>query len=171
MGVPFRSFTHHCSRKLKYQQKEAELREQYDEEMKSYKEGETWKAGIVNLIELACGVRMCEMDRALFEITPVPQEKHRKTFRPGSSIAALASKATDTKWLLFELFKEMTSIPSTLWQEFTKTSGKIKREMLTEAMKVQASSDSNFIFLVGQILSDPLSLSLSLSLFLCVVII
>jgi len=49
--------------KLKYKQKEAELREQYDEEMKSYKEGETWK-------------------------------------------------------------------------EFTKTSGKIKREMLTEAMKV-----------------------------------
>jgi len=34
-------------RKLKYKQKEAELREQYDEEMKSYKEGETWKAGRV----------------------------------------------------------------------------------------------------------------------------
>jgi len=50
-------------KKLKYKQKEAELKEQYYEEMKSYKEGETWK-------------------------------------------------------------------------EFTKTSGKIKREMLTEAMKV-----------------------------------
>eukprot|EP00438_Fugacium_kawagutii_P032244 Skav200870 [mRNA] locus=scaffold3562:101031:105775:- [translate_table: standard] len=53
--------------KLKYKQKEAELRASYDEEMKSYKEGDTYKAGCT---------------------------------------------------------------------EFTKTSGKIKKEMLTEAMKV-----------------------------------
>ena len=31
-------------RKLIYKQKEAELREKYDEEMKTYKEGETYKA-------------------------------------------------------------------------------------------------------------------------------
>lgn len=35
---------HVILRKLKYKQKEAELKEQYYEEMKSYKEGETWKA-------------------------------------------------------------------------------------------------------------------------------
>lgn len=30
-------------RKLEYKQKEAELKEKYDEELKSYKEGETYK--------------------------------------------------------------------------------------------------------------------------------